>query len=244
MQTVINDLLINYEFVNQKSKNNLIILHGWGRNLNDWKNFANQLTKQNTYLIDLPGFGNSTYSPKLQNSQDYINIVDKFIYKLEINNISILGHSYGGKLATLLTSQNQSINKLIIVASPGVEKKSFLATIKIVIFKILKHIKYFLPNKLNYKIFTFLATSDYQNSGQLRSLFKNIIKEDIINDLKKIKTDTLIIWGDKDDQISVANSKIFRRNIKNSIIRIVWGAGHHPHLDKPKFFLEIVDNFL
>ena len=55
---------------------------------------------------------------------------------------------------------------------------------------------------------------------------------------------TIIIWGDKDSVLDVSQTKIFKKEIPNSTVRIVWGAGHSPHIEKPKAFLDILNEYL
>ena len=60
MQTVVNGVLTNYEIINPKQTNTLVILHGWGSSISYWVPLTKLLTpKVRIILVDLPGFGST-----------------------------------------------------------------------------------------------------------------------------------------------------------------------------------------
>ena len=62
--------------------------------------------------------------------------------------------------------------------------------------------------------------------------------------LKNIKQDTLIIWGDKDVSYNFDQVDILKKNISSSQLEIFEGCGHNVHLEEPQKFNETVKNFL
>ena len=52
--------------------------------------------------------------------------------------------------------------------------------------------------------------------------------------LHRVKTPTLIVWGEEDKLIPVQHAQVWRKLIPNSEVMIVKGAGHIVHLDKPE----------
>ena len=65
-----------------------------------------------------------------------------------------------------------------------------------------------------------------------------------LENLKNIKNETLIIWGDKDTAYNFEQVDILNKNIPNSKIEVIKGCSHNVHLEIPKKFNEIVKNFL
>ena len=65
-----------------------------------------------------------------------------------------------------------------------------------------------------------------------------------INDLKNIKNETLIIWGDNDKVYNYDQVETLKKNIPNSTLKIIKGCSHNVHLEKPDEFNEIVSEFL
>ena len=93
---------ISYEVVNPSSKKDIIFLHGWGSNKDIMKNVFSPYLKDFRHIyIDLPGFGKSLNNYVLT-TNDYVKIVDEFLNLITSSKDIIAGHSYGGKVATLL----------------------------------------------------------------------------------------------------------------------------------------------
>ena len=65
-----------------------------------------------------------------------------------------------------------------------------------------------------------------------------------IENLKNIKNETLIIWGDQDKAYNFNQVETLKENIINSDLRIVDGCSHNVHLEKPDEFNTIVSEFL
>ena len=62
--------------------------------------------------------------------------------------------------------------------------------------------------------------------------------------LKNIKQDTLIIWGDRDLSYNFDQVNTLKKNIPSSKLEIFKGCSHNVHLEEPQKFNEIVKNFL
>ena len=62
--------------------------------------------------------------------------------------------------------------------------------------------------------------------------------------LKNIKQDTLIIWGDKDVSYNFDQVDTLKKNISSSQLEIFKGCGHNVHLEESQKFNETVKNFL
>ena len=64
-----------------------------------------------------------------------------------------------------------------------------------------------------------------------------------VSDLKNIKNETLIIWGDQDKSYNFNQIKILEKEIKNSKVVIFKGCAHNVHLEQPNLFNKTVKNF-
>ena len=62
--------------------------------------------------------------------------------------------------------------------------------------------------------------------------------------LKKIKNETLIIWGDHDQSYNFDQIDTLNKNIQNSELQIFRGCSHNVHLEKPDKFNACLKNFL
>ena len=65
-----------------------------------------------------------------------------------------------------------------------------------------------------------------------------------LNELKNIKNETLIVWGDKDISYNFEQVNTLRKNIKNSRLEIFRDCSHNVHLEKPKEFNKLIESFV
>jgi len=242
MQAVINKILLNYEFVHSNKKTTIVILHGWKDSLDSWLGVLNSIKNDfNVLVVDLPGFGNSMRPLETFGVYDYAKVVKDLLNHLGIKEYIVIGHSFGGRIASILASQDKKSLKLILVDSAGIEDRPYIYN---TLLNFVSPLKSLLPKKSLLILRRLLESKDYKNSGDMKDIFLKVISENLTNDVKKINIPTYIIWGSKDAILDVSLTKKYKSLIKNSIVRIVWGAGHHPHKDKPEEFLFILKECL
>lgn len=196
---------ISYEVIGDKNLKKILIIHGWGANKELMKSaFGNFLNGFCAIYFDLPGMGKSSITKPLT-TQDYAKIISKFCEKFGEISI-IIGHSFGGKIATLL---NPKI--LILLSSAGIlEKKSLKVLLKIKITKILNFLGFS-------KISTLFRSKDvYKMNEIMYQTFKNVVNENFEDEFKKRELETLIFWGIDDKAVSLKSGEKIHSLIKNS----------------------------
>ena len=105
---------LSYELVNPAQKRVLLVLHGWGSNKEIMKQaFGNMFPDLKHIYLDLPGFGKSSNEMVLT-TKDYGAIVRLFLEALGVEAAIAMGHSFGGKVATLLDTPC-----LVLLSSAG-----------------------------------------------------------------------------------------------------------------------------
>ena len=104
-----------YELVNHTQEKVLLVLHGWGSNKEIMKQaFGTTLSGYKHIYLDMPGFGKSTNDMVLT-TEDYAEIVQLFLETLNLVPAIAMGHSFGGKVSTLLNTPC-----LVLLSSAGV----------------------------------------------------------------------------------------------------------------------------
>lgn len=231
----------------------LILLPGWGRDFSYFAKIIEHLSgKYKIYAMDLPGFGLSPPPHEVWDSSNYSRLVINFITELKIDRPIIIGHSFGGKVASgVVASDEVAVDKLILIASSGIKLPSSFGTIcRIYFFKLVKFcvdlpiIRSVFGAKLEaYK--KRFGSNDYKNaSGIMRSILVKTLSEDVRHVLPKIEVPTLLVWGDQDKETPLKAGYIMQQNITGSHLAIITGSGHFPFLDNWDKFRTEVDNFL
>ncbi|NTU73833.1 alpha/beta hydrolase [Candidatus Roizmanbacteria bacterium] len=238
MQIIVDGVLTHYEIVGGGKKDKLLILHGWQRSLKEWLPVSAYMSDSyEVILLDLPGFGQTSKPDSDYSIYDYANFVKDFLGKISCKKVSLLGHSFGGRVGIILGANTSLIDKLVLVDAAGIEKRSALAKIKIFCFKVLKHL---LPSQALIILRNLLGSRDYKSAGTLRNIFIKVINEDLSYLLSKIHNSTYLIWGENDEEVPISKAKRMKKMIPNSRLRIVWKAGHSPHIEKQAEFKEIL----
>ena len=220
---------ISYEIQNPKAKPTCIILHGWGSNKNIMKQaFGNYLQEYRHLYIDLPGFGASSNDIVLT-TEDYAKIIGKFLDTLGVSADIALGHSFGGKVATLLGPK-----LLVLVASAGiVVEKSPTTKLKIKTFKLLKSLG--LSSLRKY----FVASDAKELKQNMYETFKNVVDEDFSEKFRSFSNRALLFWGDKDTATPLATAYEIEKLIKNATLH-VYGGDHYFFLQHAKEIATII----
>ena len=251
MKFCVNDFTIYYEKYGTKNKN-ILILPGWGDTRNTFRYLIDVLMNDYTiYIMDYPGFGNSPFPNSDLNITDYSDLIYNFILSNNIDNPTIIAHSFGGRIVIDLFKRfSLDIKNLILIDVAGIKpKKSLFRKIKEKTYKLLKNIVFWLPRKFkNYyleKLIKIFGSSDYSKlSPNIRKTFINIVNFDQKEDIKNINKDTLIIWGELDKDVPLKDGYFINKSIKDSGIIVIPKGGHFPHLDNAYYVNTIILEYL
>ena len=197
---------IAYDIVNVGKERQILFLHGWGSNKEVMKAaFADRFKGFTLVFVDMPGFGKSP-NEYILTTMDYAQIIRSFLESIQIRPFAMFGHSFGGKVATLL-----SPNMLCLLSSAGiVEKKPFKVRAKIKIFKFLKKL-------FGDSMYRFFATKDADGMPKnMYETLKNVVDEDFSEYFAATKSKTLVFWGRNDAATSVLSGRKIASLIANS----------------------------
>ena len=245
-----NDEYSIYYEKHGNSNKEILILPGWGDTRKTFDYLINYFKEEYTiYILDYPGFGNSSFPNKDLTIYDYTNIIRSFMKDENINNPIIIAHSFGGRIATLLSGKD-NINKLILIDIAGIKpKKNIFKLIKTYTYKVLKKLSIILPKRKRNiylkRLFKHFASADYKNlDNNMYQTFKNIVNEDLKFTYKNIKEETLLIWGKNDKATPLKDGVYMKKQIKNSKLIIYPDSGHFSYLDYPILTNKIIEEFL
>ncbi|MCI7401494.1 MAG: alpha/beta hydrolase [Christensenella sp.] len=210
--------------------NPVIFLHGWGL---DYKAFL----PIKEYLIGYKCYFFSMLDvDQVATLQDYADEIKKVILQDNLNNITIVGHSFGGRVAILLAIQLSCVKGLVLVDAAGLKPRfSIKKTLKVLSYKLRKKLK-LNTEKCGSKDYVVL-------SNNMRKTFKNIVNFHLDNYLKDIRQDTLVIFGDKDKETPLYMAKRFKNKIPKCALILLKGD-HFAYLKNFNQFSLIIREYL
>ena len=213
----IKDVYVNFIQYGNKSGKNIVLLHGWGQNIEMME----------------PTYGYTVY--------DYFEIVDELLRKLKIKNPIMIGHSFGGRISIIYAAK-KGVEKLVLLASPfkrSVKKNTF----KIKLLKFLKKVP--VVKELESYMKTKIGSRDYRNATPImRLILVNTVNEDLTEYLKQIESPTLLIWGDLDTEAPLEDAKYAETIMKDAGLIIYQGATHYAYLERINEVINVLNVFL
>lgn len=253
---ILNNLLVHYYGWNKAEQNPraLLFLHGWRSDGSVWLPLIPALlekTRCDIYALDLPGFGKSQTPPPSFSLDDYREIIRAFIKKLGLTNVTIIGHSFGGRIAIKLASAQSSeveprkIEKMVLVDSAGVTLEDTRLEAKKLIAKITKpFFRLPLLSRFRAPLYRAMGSEDYLATPELRDVFVRVINEDLAPLLPAIRQKTLIVWGENDTITPIEAGEIMREKIPGAELVILKNAGHFSFLDQKEEFVNALIQFI
>jgi len=235
----------------------LVLVHGYLGSSEMWK-FQKDYLKNYFRVIApaLPGFGESYKVKSLNSINTMANIILECVQKKKINKFNLMGHSMGGMIVQEIAKiAGDKVNKLICFATGSIGNipdrfESLDVSIKRLreegIKETVKRIppKWFV-NGNKAKNYYLCENAVKKTSEETADNALNAMKNwNVLDNLKNIKNETLIIWGDKDVSYNFDQVETLNKNIPNSRLEIFKGCCHNVHLEEPEKFNKAVKTFL
>ena len=232
---------INYIRYGNINSQTVVLLHGWGQNIEMMKPVGDNLTDYDVIIIDFPGHGKSEEPKEIWDLIDFTNMIHELLKSLNIDNPILIGHSFGGKISLLYASMYQT-KKLILFGSPFKVKKN-PNSLKVKTLKKLKQIPGL--NKLAETMKKHIGSTDYRNaSPMMRDILVKHVNTDITENVKKIKCPTIIIWGTNDIAVPIEDAYELETLIKDSAVIPYEGCTHYAYLERINQTVSIIRNFI
>lgn len=251
MKIIVNGLATEYKDEGEGPV--LLFLPGWMNTISTFDGLASRLVQKYRIIrLDFPGFvGGGTEAPASHwGVSEYANFTRAFIEKIGLKSYTLVGHSFGGRVAIKGTAEGiLTPEKVVLIASAGIAKhRTIYNRILTLLAKIGKLILYIPPltiwrKTLRKKLYQQLG-SDYLAAGALSQIYINVIQEDLKEYAQKIKVPTLLIWGSKDNMVPLSDGELFKQLIAGSTLEVFEGVGHSPHQEKPEEVVRLISNFI
>lgn len=236
---------VNYKIIG-KGKRFVLFLHGWGGSTNSFLHVARKLENTcKTVLIDFYGFGKTKFPKVSLDTYEYTTQLYLFLKSKNIEEVSIVAHSFGGRVALILSSIfDIKIDKLVLIDSAGVlPKRTLHYRFKVCKYKIYKKLSKL--NIISDKKLSKFGSDEYKqlDSVQKRSYVK-IVNQGLEYLFKKINSDVLIVWGEKDRTTPLSMANVLNKNISKSHLFVYKNSGHFSYIENLSHFCKLVQTFL
>lgn len=234
---------LDYNLIGEKGPV-VLFLHGWGMNKNCFEKLVPKL-KPNQKIIcpDFFGFGESSEPEKYFDTYEYAYHIFVFLKKIKVNKIIIVGHSFGGRVAIILSSMfDINIVGIILTSSAGINLFNLKTFLKIKSYKIAKKLKHI--NLVKNKLDKFGSVDYKKSQNSLRCVFVKVVNQDLKFLLKYISIPCVLVWDKKDKETPYKICKVLKRGISNSQTVLFNSGGHFAFLFNQNKFADIINQII
>jgi pimeloyl-ACP methyl ester carboxylesterase len=271
----INGYHINYSKIGH-GPGNAILLHGWGASKAWWQTVAEGLSETHTcYVPDLLGFGDSTKPTRRAafHIEHQADVVARFIDKLNVGPVYLIGHSMGGMISVTLAHhyphlvERLAVFNLVVTGRCGSFLRWGQLTLALpVLGRPLYAVGQSIP-KSHLTAYAQSLRSMFQRPGSfnqpetqdffvrtypaLRSTPMRSLEYalwafthfDLRPFMEQVEHPTLVICGQGDKQIPPEDSQILAQSLPNARLECLPAAGHNPFVEYPEQCVNLLRGF-
>lgn len=246
----------------------LIFIHGLS---GCWQNWLEQLPHfardHRVIAVDLPGFGQSEMPAEEISISGYADTIDALMTELGVDSARIVGNSMGGFIAAEMAfSYPERVERLVLAAAAGISitnlyRRPMLTAARagtavgyfrmtrrreVVVRPRLRHIALAAVVRHPALIHPGLVhefTRGVEAPGPVPAL-DALMTYDIRDRLEEITCPTLLVWGEKDLLVPVADAEEFERRIPDARKVSLEDTGHLPQIERAGRFNRELLSFL
>jgi len=247
----------------------VFLIHGFASSNLVWSKVLLELAQQGFRVIapDLLGYG---YSAKPRDLEYTIGRQAKMVVglmnELGIERANIVGSSYGGAVAATMALDHPSlVNKLVLVGAVTNNRPTRYLLMRLfgspVIGDILSPLVVGSRRLLRMRMKRVYDRHSWPmderrvqarhlplaTRGTHRAIIRTVRRWDaerISRDAHLITRPTLVLWGDRDREVPLADGYRLKEEIPNARLKVFEACGHLPHEEYPEEFVEVVSGFL
>ncbi len=251
----------------------IVLLHDIPAGAFAWDAVVPGLTsvKRAIYAIDMLGYGQSDHPwPADTSVWGHADVLSLLFKNLNLTNIILVGHGLGGGVAQILATRlyREQVAALVLVDTisylhafadnwplPEMEKhQDFDAPKQTPLEDLIRDLKNTLPNAV-VKTKDFAQVLDQYVEPWNSELGKEVLFQhvrllipyytnSVSSDLKVLGKPILIIWGEQDEQMPIRYAERLHREIPDSKLVTVPGAGHLILFDAPEAVSSAIADFV
>jgi pimeloyl-ACP methyl ester carboxylesterase len=268
-----NDAFLNYE-VHGSGPQAVVFLHGFGASLDSWNDIKPLLPQDGFthYFIDLKGFGLSSKPRDGRYSMvEQARLVTAFMDHHRLDDVVLVGQSYGGAVALVLAvqamwaGQPSRVGKLVLISSAAYPQKhpSFIQILRTpilnwAVFKLVpaRHRILHTHRRIFYSTATITQERvarymRHASTPHARYSFTQVARQlvppdqdRIVAAYKELAQPSLLIWGEHDPVIPLELGRRLAEDLPNADLRILSECGHVPQEELPEQTADLIAEFL
>jgi pimeloyl-ACP methyl ester carboxylesterase len=245
----------------------IVLVHGFGASLYTWRHMIEPLSREYRVIaLDLPGYGFSDKPDIQYNMALFSAQILHLLDALGVQRAVFVGNSMGGKITLFTALHNpERVESMVLidaaayvsgssgrpfilrlVATPCVGEVLTSLSRRSRVRDILEDVYHDDSKITEADVDAYHAPMLMEggNRAALSLLRSDAFGGDIEAGVPSIRIPALIIWGQEDTWIPVANGERLHRELPDSRLEVLPATGHVPQEEAPELVLPLVQRFL
>ena len=226
----------------------IFILHGWTYDpatTTKWQPLRDLLAQagQETTFLELPGL----LSP-LEEAWDVPQYLTWLAETLPPEPVVLLGHSFGGQLATHFAAlYPERVSAVILIASSGVRSQKLGSRLKRFVLGSIARVGTLLhlnTPALRLVLYRLARERDYYHATPIqRQTMSQVLTASVVERVKAVRAPSLLIWGSNDTITPVSTLPVFEQIPDHQVV-LVPSARHSPQYTHPEAVAAAIVEFV
>jgi pimeloyl-ACP methyl ester carboxylesterase len=265
----VDGLRVHYQEFGEDNSPVMLLIHGYSASTFTWKTSAPLLADLGFRVIavDMIGFGYSSKPGWFDYTiQSQARVIERFMDRLGIGSALVVGSSYGGGVAAMLTlDYPERVEKLVLVDAVSNDDALNNPLVHLAKTPLIGELlgAFLVDSKafVRHQMRTSMAPGNHHlvdetringvhrplhaadgHNSMLYSI-RNWQAQRIEHDAHLIKQPVLLIWGEQDIVILPQNGRTLHRLIPDSKLVMFKNCGHVPQEECPEDFVRVVSEF-
>lgn len=238
-----------YRFIEEGQGEPLVLLHGLFGALSNFKDLIEYFRQHNKVVVPmLPLFDLDILHTTVGGLAKFVN---KFLEARDYKGVHLLGNSLGGHVALVhVLKHPERIKSLILTGSSGLFENgmgdSYPKRSDYDYIKTKTELTFYDPKTASKELVdeVYAIVNSRIKAIKIIALAKSAIRNNLGDELNRIKQPTLLVWGNNDSITPPFVAREFNKLIPNSELHFVDKCGHAPMMEVPAEFNSILHKFL
>jgi pimeloyl-ACP methyl ester carboxylesterase len=216
----------------------VVWLHGWGRRGADFTGVAGDLASTGvaSVALDLPGFGSSPPPAVPGGARSYAGAVAPVLASLGPAPLVLVGHSFGGSVATVLAAQNPELVRSLVLTGAPLIRRDHRARAPLA-FRLQRalHARGVLSEARMESARQRYGSADYRAArGVMRDVLVATVNESYEDEMSRVRVRARLLWGANDTEVPVADAERARGLFAGgATLRVLDGVAHWVPTEAP-----------
>ena len=264
----VDGVRVHYQEAGKSDDPPMILIHGFASSNLVWSKVLLELADKRFRVIapDLLGFGYSGKPRQLDYTiASQARMVSNLTQQLGIERAVIVGSSYGGAVAATIALDYPTLAEKVILVGAVTNNKptrymlmrlfgspiigDILSPFVVGSRRLLRMRMKRVYDRHSWKLDERRVDARHlplRTAGTHRAIIRTVRRWDadrVSRDAHLITQPSLILWGENDREVSLADGKRLQQEIPNSRLIVFCECGHLPHEEYPEEFTKVVSEF-